>query len=62
MFNLYEMDWSCSPGGVNAIWVYDESRQLCFIGETMDKALDFVQMLKVPYEIHTLEQYHVSTL
>jgi hypothetical protein len=56
--NIYEIDYSVSPGGINVFEVYDETDQYITDFDNMVDAHNWCNAMKENYTVHLLSTYH----
>jgi len=56
--DIYEIDYSVSPGGINMFEVYDESGQYLMDFDNMVAAHNWCNAQAEDYTIHLLSTYH----
>jgi hypothetical protein len=57
---IYEIDYSCSPGGINQFEVYDENEWL-FCSTSLSDACWFAYSKGFNFTVNTLKQYNLAT-
>jgi len=56
--NIYEIDYSVSPGGINSFEIYDESGQYLTDFDNMIQAHNWCNAQAENYTMHLLSTYH----
>ena len=55
---IYEIDYSVSPGGINSFEIYDESGQYITEFDNMIEAHKWCDAMEEDYTVHLLTTYH----
>jgi hypothetical protein len=58
--NIYEMDYSAHPNGVNAWDIYDDNGEWLAMRDTLVDAVTFAAGYGKTFTVHTLEAWHAK--
>lgn len=56
--DIYEIDYSVSPGGINSFEIYDETGQYITDFDNMVDAHNWCNAMEENYTVHLLSTYH----
>jgi hypothetical protein len=56
--DIYEIDYSVSPGGINSFEIYDESGAYITDFDNMIEAHNWCNAMEEDYTVHLISTYH----